>query len=120
GPDPRLGGRRRRRHPFNHDRVVTSWLDHAKFFDGHFFDAPGGAQGLDFQPETTPDLFLCRFLVMQLLHHIAVMDELEMLPGREQEHEDQHSTYCRRAPELPMPCFVELTHNRVVPDVLLD
>ena len=53
-------------------------------------------------------------------HAVAVPQQLEVLPGREQQHRHEHDADPGRAPQLPLPRLVDLADDRVVADVLLD
>ena len=51
---------------------------------------------------------------------VAVAQQLEMLPRREQQHADEKDADGDRAPHLAMPLAIDLADDRVVADVLLD
>ena len=57
-------------------------------------------------------------LALHLLEPIAVAQQLEVLPGREQQHEHQHDADAERLPQLALPALVDLADDLVVPDVL--
>src|SRR5207248_1869018 len=54
---------------------------------------------------------------LHALHLIAVAQQLEMLPGREEQHEDQQAGHTDRLPQVALTSFVDLAHDRVVANV---
>src|SRR4051812_25182317 len=66
------------------------------------------------------DLGLDGALLLHLLQLVAVPDEFDTLPDREQEGDDQEGADPDGAPHLAMTLLVHFTDNRVVADVLLD
>ena len=59
-------------------------------------------------------------LALHLLEAIAMAEQLEVLPGREQQHEDEEDANQRRAPHLAVTLAIDLADDRVVADVFLD
>ncbi len=57
---------------------------------------------------------------LHLLDAIAVAEQLEVLPGREQQHQHEEDANQRRAPHLTVTLAIDLADDRVVADVLLD
>src|SRR5262245_43066421 len=68
----------------------------------------------------TVDFFLGGALLLQPFHQVAVLHQLEVLPGREQEHDDEQRADRHRSPQLLLPRLVDLADDRVVANVLLD
>ena len=67
-----------------------------------------------------PGLFLDGALAVDLLDLIAVAQQLEVLPRREEQHDHEESREAHRLPEVALPRLVDLAHDRVVANVLLD
>src|SRR4051794_866908 len=55
-----------------------------------------------------------------MLDFVAVPQQLEVLPRREQQDEDEQRGHADRLPELALPGLVHLADDRVVANVLLD
>src|SRR5262245_66513516 len=64
-------------------------------------------------------LFVGAF-ALHLLEAIAVLEQLEVLPRREQQYEHEEDTNQRRSPHLAMALAIDLADDRVVADVFLD
>src|SRR5262249_22462890 len=77
-------------------------------------------QRLDLEPQVTIDLFFGGALLLHALDLVSVPEQFEVLPGREQQHDDEEETDPDRAPELALPRLVDLADDRVVANVLLD
>ena len=60
-------------------------------------------QRLDLEPQVAVDVFLGGALALHLLEPVAVAQQLEVLPGREQQHEHQHDADADRLPQLALP-----------------
>ena len=69
-------------------------------FDGDLLDAARRAQRLDLEAQMAVHLFLRRALPLQALDLVAVAQQLEVLPGREQQHDDEEPADGQRAPQL--------------------
>ena len=65
-------------------------------------------------------LFLRHSFLLQALHQVAVLNELEMLPGREEQHRDEQRADPDGAQQLTLARFVDLADDRVVAHVFLD
>src|SRR5688500_9584215 len=83
-------------------------------------DAARRAQRLDFERQVPVDLLFGGALLAHPLDLIAVAQQLEVLPRREQQHHDQEEPDAGRAPELPLPRRVDFADDRIVANVLLD
>ena len=59
-------------------------------------------------------------LALHLLEPVAVPQQLEVLPGREQQDEHEERRDADRLPELALPRLVHFPDDRVVANVLLD
>src|SRR5882672_216412 len=59
-------------------------------------------------------------LALHLLELVAVTEQLEVLPGGQQQDEDQKSGDADRLPELALLGLVHFADDQVVPHVLLD
>ena len=66
------------------------------------------------------DFFLGRAFALHLLEPVAVAQQLEVLPRREQQDEHQEGGDGSRLPQLAVLRLVDLADDRVVADVLLD
>ena len=75
---------------------------------------------LDFEPQVAVDLFLVAACLLHLFEAIAVLQKLDALPSREQQHGDKDHAQCYGTPLLPEPALVNLADDRVVPNVFLD
>ena len=58
--------------------------------------------------------------LLHLLEAIAVLQQLDALPSREQQHGDEEHAQGHRTPLLLQPALVDLADDRVVPNVFLD
>ena len=88
--------------------------------NGHVLDPPRRAERLDLQLEMAVDFFLRHSFLLQALHQVAVLNELEMLPGREEQHRDEQRPDPDSAQQLTLARFVDLADDRVVAHVFLD
>src|ERR1035437_4639185 len=77
-----------REYAFNHDRFVAGGRDQVQLLEGQRLDAPGRLERLDFEPQMPRRVFLGRALVLELFDPVAVALQLEVLPCREQQHQD--------------------------------
>src|SRR5262245_51320715 len=68
----------------------------------------------------TVDFLFRHAFLLHLLQPVAVPEQLEVLPRREQQHRDQKAADTYRPPQLTLPVPVDLADDRVVADVLLD
>src|SRR5207237_10668275 len=68
----------------------------------------------------TIDLFFRRAFLLHALDVVAVAEQLEVLPRREQQHHDQEHADSHRAPQLALPRLVHFADDWIVPHVLLD
>src|SRR5262245_10980953 len=100
--------------------VVGTWVDHPQALPGVGLDALGRAQLLDPVLELAVALLLVGQLLAQLALVVAVSNLLDLPPDREDEHGNEQQADEHRAPQLPMALRVDLPHDRVVADVLLD
>src|SRR6266508_2457270 len=89
-------------------------------FDRKRFDAFGRLQRFDLEAQPAARLLFRRALTLHLFHFVPVTQQLEMLPGREQEREHEKRGDAERFPELALPRFVDLADDRVVANVFLD
>ena len=80
----------------------------------------GDSKRVDFEAQLVAGFFFGGALAVQLLDLVAVAQQLEVLPRREEQHDDQKRRHAGRLPELALPRLVDLAHDRVVADVLLD
>src|SRR3954470_11180046 len=112
-------GRRRGRHPLDHDCLCARRRDEVEPFR-QARDAPGRAQGGDLQAQVAVDLLLLRPLLLHLLNLVAVAQQLEVLPRREQQDHDQDPADRERAPDLALTLIVHLANDQVVAYVFLD
>src|SRR5262249_9594190 len=65
-------------------------------------------------------LFLRGFLPLQLLDLIPVPQQLEVLPRREEQGNDEECGNAHRLPQLALALLIDLADDRVVADVFLD
>ena len=77
------------------------------------------SQRVDLEPQMAVDLVLGGALLLHLLDAVAVAQQLEVLPGGEEEDGDQEDADRHRPPHLEVPLAIDLAHDRVVADVLL-
>src|SRR4051812_47977222 len=68
----------------------------------------------------TVDLLFRGAFLLHLLDAVAVPQQLEVLPRREEQDRDQEGAGANRAPHLLVPFAIDLPHDRVVANVLLD
>src|SRR5688500_11160294 len=66
------------------------------------------------------DFFFLAALLLHLLGAIAMLQPLDSLPTREQQHADEEHTDSDRSPLLLQPALVDLADDRIVPNVFLD
>src|SRR5688572_2532556 len=64
--------------------------------------------------------FFRRTFLLQPLHQVSVPHELEVLPGREEQHHHEHGADGDRSPQLTLARLVDLTDDWIVANVLLD
>ena len=86
----------------------------------HPLDARRCPQRLDLETQVPVDLVLAGALLLHLLEPVAVRQQLEVLPRREQQHRDEEDADAHRAPHLAMALAIDLPDDRVVADVFLD
>ena len=91
------------------NRCVASVLDPLRRF-----------QRFDLEPQMPVDFFFVAALFLHLLHAIAVLQQLDALPAREQQHADKQHADGHRSPLLLQTALVNLADDRVVPHVFLD
>src|SRR5215471_17288582 len=118
--DDRLLGRRRGRHALDDDGRAALGGDEMQLFGGDLLDALRRAQRLDLEPQVAVHVLLGRALLLHPLDLVAVAQELEVLPRREEQHQHEEEPDAHRAPELPLPRLVDLADDGVVANVLLD
>src|SRR5687768_12252615 len=105
---------------FDDHRLRRTGFNHSQVLHGPRLDERRRSHHFDFQAQAPGD---DRFLVQQLLrflHAIPVLLQLELLPGGEQEHDHEEDAEADGAPHIPMAFEIDLTDDRIVPDVLLD
>src|SRR6266849_10497352 len=83
-------------------------------------DPLGGFQRVDLEPQPAPCFFFRGPLTLQLLDLVAMAEQLEMLPRREEQDQHEERGDAGRLPELALPRPVDLADDRVVPHILLD
>src|SRR5690349_15260936 len=64
------------------------------------------------------DVALGGAIALHLLEAIAVAQQLEVLPRREQQHQHQDDADAERLPEILQPPIIDLAHDLVVAEVL--
>jgi hypothetical protein len=84
------------------------------------FDALGRLQGLYFQPVLPAELFLQGTFALELLDLIAMAQQFEVLPRREEQHQDEKTCDPDRGPQFALSLFVDFTDDCAVSNVLLD
>src|SRR5262249_767220 len=82
--------------------------------------ALGRLQRLDLESQPPGRFFLSSALALQLLHLVPVPQQLEMLPGREQQDGDEESGDADRLPQLALLLLVDFPDDGIVANVLLD
>src|SRR5579884_2915971 len=102
------------------DGLVARRRDEVQRLGGERLDARGRPQRFDFELQPPRRLLLGGALALHLLDLIAVAQHLEVLPGREQQDDDEEGGNRDRLPHLPVAFFVHFADDRVVADVLLD
>src|SRR5690349_9218141 len=90
--DDGLWRRRHRNHTFEHGGIARTRQRHVEALGGVRLNASRSAQRLEIETKMPVDVFLGGALLLHLLQAIAVSQQLEMLPGREQQHRnDEHA-----------------------------
>src|SRR4051812_2911568 len=118
--DDRGGRRLRRDDAFDDDRLVARRRDEVQLVGGERLDPLRRLERVDLELEAARDVLLGGALALQLLHLVAVAQQLEVLPGRDQEDEHEEAGDADRLPQLALPRLVDLADDRVVADVFLD
>ncbi len=104
----------------DHDRLGAGRRHQVQPLHGQRFDSSRGAQRIDLEPILPADLLLLGFLALHFLDLVAVTQQFEMLPRREQHQEHQQRGNPSRLPQLALPRLVHFTDNRIVAHVFLD
>ncbi len=113
-----LAGGAWRGHPLEDDRFAVGGRDHAEPLGRELFDPLRRAQRFHFEPEVAVDVAFGGAIALHLLEAVAVAQQLEVLPGREQQREHQHHADAERLPQIAQPAFVDFPHDLVVAEVL--
>src|SRR5436190_13078763 len=118
--DDGLRGRLRGNDALEHDGFAPRRRDEVEASGRQRLDAPGRLQRFDLETQAPVELSFGRALPLQLFDHVAVAQQLEVLPRREQQHRDEERADARRLPHLALTVLVDLADDGVVADVLLD
>src|SRR6188768_2108194 len=118
--DDGLVGRRRGSDPLDHDGLPARRGHEVQLLGRNLLDPARRAQSLDLEPEMAIDLLFRGTLLLHALDLVAMLQQLEVLPGRKQQHDDQEQADPERAPQLALSGLVDLPDDRVVANVLLD
>src|SRR5688500_3733241 len=105
---------------FDDHRLRRTGFNHSQVLHGPRLDERRRSHHFDFQAQAPGDDRLLVQQLLRLLHAIPVLLQLELLPGGEQEHDDEEDAEANGAPHIPMTLEIDLTDDRIVPDVLLD
>src|SRR5688572_27326154 len=87
---------------------------------GDSLDAARRSQCLDLEAQVAVHVLFRRAVPLHTLDLVSVAEQLEVLPGREQDDQDEKCADAEGSPQLALARFVHLAHDRIVPDVLLD
>ena len=103
-----------------HDRFFARRRDEMEPFGGELLDALRRLERVDLETQLAADFFFGGALAVHLFDLVAVPQQLEMLPGGKEQHDDEKSGEAGGLPQLALTRFVDLAHDRVVANVLLD